>query len=72
MVELTIGDYLSGIRDTRDALKRADQMLARLTEAAVKRPSAGTTALAESTMRLRAVLAEELGELEKGLAEAEE
>ncbi len=66
---LTVGDVLTGIRETKEAIKRADALIEKAGELGVRRPAA-LGVMAESTFKLRDHLKEDLAALEKALADA--
>ena len=66
---LTVGDVIMGLRETEEAIKRAEALLKKVRELGIKRPAA-LGAMAESAFKLRDHLKEDLAALEKAFAEA--
>jgi hypothetical protein len=66
---LTVGDVLTAFHETREALKRAEALLEKVSELGVRKPAA-LGVMAESTFKLRDHLNEDLAALEKAFAEA--
>jgi len=63
---LTVEQALQGIRETKAAIKRADELIEKVSAAGIKKPSV-FGAMAESTAKLREHLTADLDALEKAL-----
>lgn len=63
---LTVGEVLKGIAETKKAVARADELLARASAAGAASPSA-LGALAESTFKMRDHLEQDLADLNAAL-----
>jgi len=66
--KLTVGDVLEGLHKTREALKRCDDLIRKVTEKGTAAPKA-LGLMAESTTRFRERLLVEVEELERAYEE---